>query len=245
MIVIRHEPLPAELSDFRFALFSDHHLGVYNDHHLLERAFKKDNWTERVDFVVIAGDWVYGITEKEIETFYEPFGKLDIPVYAVLGNHDFAPAGELDTQEGQKLMETLQDLGVIFIDNHIENFEKNGKSMQIAGLGELWNDQANIEILKELDPTLPSITIVHNPDAAALIQKNATNLVLAGHTHGGQIRIPFIYKHLIPTELDFDDGQGWFNLNSNPLYITSGLGEMGVPMRLGVPPEIVIFNESL
>lgn len=241
-IVVKHEPSPSGLEEFRFALISDLHLGAFKNEQFLTRALAKDDWSDSVDFVIIAGDWVYGTNEKQIEKNFLPLKSLDIPIYAVMGNHDFEPAGELDELEQTKIRTALESNGVTLIDNRMERFKKNNQELQIAGLGELWNNEANIETLEALDARLPSIVVIHNPDVAAELPKKIANLVVAGHTHGGQVRIPWIYRKIIPTELDFGDGQGWYNLNENPLYITSGLGESGLPLRLGVPPEVVIFE---
>lgn len=236
MLIVREEVSPVGA---RFVLFSDPHLGTYKGASFMKRTVEKIKGLEP-DFVLLAGDWVYAIDPETIPTLFAPLQDLGIPLYAVMGNHDFLPAGELTQEEGTFLIETLESYGVTFIDNLIT--EEQG--LQIVGLGELWNKETDIEVLKDVNPAIPSLVLTHNPDVSYLLDLSQSTLLLAGHTHGGQVRIPFLYKSVIPTKYDWGTGRGWFKVNGGSVYVTSGTGETGLPLRLGVPPELVLFAPS-
>ncbi len=84
------------------------------------------------------------------------------------------------------------------------------------------------------------MVFTHNPDTTLSYRKNIADLTIAGHTHGGQIRLPLIYKFAIPCKGDFD--QGLYQSTTGKTFVTSGLGEVGLPMRLGIPPVIDILE---
>lgn len=229
MIVIREVEGPAN-----FVLISDQHLGQYKGEAFFSRVVERINELDP-DFVLIPGDFVYSIDPTEIEAIFTPFKSFKMPVYAVLGNHDMAPAGEL---LDSTLSEILSEYGVTWIDNAtVINNE-----IQILGLGERWNNETDLKTFDSLQPDLINIAVIHNPDGAYDFPENSLDLIVAGHTHGGQIRIPFLYKWAVPTKYDWGKAQGWFEILGNPLYITSGLGETALPMRLFNPPEIVHFQ---
>jgi len=217
-----------------FALISDLHLGQYKGSTHFKRVVEKLNELNP-NFVLIAGDFVYSIDPKEIDDKFAPFADLNMPVYAVLGNHDMAPAGEL---LDSSLSEILSEYRVTWIDN-ISVIQDD---VQILGVGELWNDEADLSVFEEVEEDLTNLVVVHNPDAAYLFPEKSVDLVLAGHTHGGQIRIPYIYKWVVPTKYDWGKAQGSYEILGNSLFITSGLGEIGLPLRLFNPPEIIHFN---
>ena len=82
--------------------------------------------------------------------------------------------------------------------------------------------------------------MAHNPDTALEYENSIPDITICGHTHGGQIRIPFLYKQTIPCEGNFD--QGLYETKYGKVFVTAGLGEVGLPMRLGIPPTIEILE---
>jgi len=229
MLIVREESGPAN-----FVLIADTHLGQYKGARFMERVVNQINALEP-DFILFPGDFVYSIAPEDIDEFFSPLTQLDAPLYATLGNHDMAPAGELTDD---LLLTSLEDYGVTWIDNKSVTFD----GIQLIGIGELWNDDADLSTFDQLQPELTNIVLAHNPDTAYLFEDIDVDLIVSGHTHGGQIRIPFLYRMVIPCEYNWGTAQGWFTVLGNPLYITSGLGETGLPLRLFNPPEVVHFN---
>src|SRR5690606_19941212 len=94
----------------------------------------------------------------------------------------------------------------------------------------------------------PVLLLTHNPDTARFVPAGFPySLMLAGHTHGGQVRIPFLYKHMIPTQWPFDKELHIFPSDSGDrlVYVSSGTGMSGLPIRLFMPPRIDILTLHL
>jgi predicted MPP superfamily phosphohydrolase len=98
--------------------------------------------------------------------------------------------------------------------------------------------------MADADTEHPTILLAHNPDVILDEESTAANLVIAAHTHGGQIRLPFLGSLApIPTKLGRAFDRGWFSLQEGrALFITTGVGESGVRARLFVPPQIDVLT---
>lgn len=220
----------------KVAVFSDIHLGIYNNQDLLNKIVEKIN-KENPDIVLIPGDFIYYISEQDLLKIFAPMKDIKAPVFAVTGNHDAEKPGEYSSDQ---VRAAIQPFDVNFIDNKKTTLEIKGRKFTLIGLSDIWEGKTDYSIVEDILPEENTIILVHNPDAAYSLPNNYADLVVAGHTHGGQIRIPFIYKYAIPTDHDFD--QGLYNLNGVQVFVTSGAGEVGLPMRFLVPPEIVILK---
>lgn len=247
-VVVRHEKVlftstktlvsPTEQSTtVRAVLIADMHLGLYKDRSFLEKVVHEIN-EQKPDFVLIAGDFIYKINPNQF-SFFEPLEDLKVPVFAVAGNHDSKKPGEYSAAEVRYLVEPY---GITFIDNTEADFIFGTKNIpfKIYGLSDLWENKIDYSVLKTIKEEDHTIVLVHNPDTAYVLPPNKADFLVAGHTHGGQIRIPLLYKFAIPTRHDFD--RGFYNVNGLKVFVTSGLGEIGLPMRFLVPPEIVVLD---
>jgi predicted MPP superfamily phosphohydrolase len=220
----------------KIALISDMHVGVFDGRQRLARSVKTIN-KEKPDLVLIAGDFLFEAKEENISRLLLPLKDLKAPAFAILGNHDDGHPGKDLSIE---LKRVLESYNVQLLDN--ERWEGNLASSQasIIGFPDLWNHASNYQLLNGLDKDKLNILMIHNPDQAYDIEKDLPlSLTVAGHTHGGQIRLPG-YQRQIPTAYDFD--KGWYRINKHPLFITSGLGMVGLPFRFLCPPEIVIIE---
>lgn len=238
----------------RAALISDIHVGPY----------KKDGWVSRVvekinslkpDVVFMAGDFVYDDAEQA--KYLAPLKDLKAPlgVYAVFGNHDYDEGRDFDTTQAKMRSGTvktaLEAVGVKVLINSGVKLRKGKKDFFVLGLDDLWTFNANIkEALKTVGYALamphPNIVLAHNPDVVMLSELKEADLVLAGHTHGGQIRLPW-YGSVprIPTALGNKYDRGLFNFKNIRLFITNGVSEWGPRARLMTPPEISLLEISL
>ncbi|MBD3270588.1 phosphohydrolase [Candidatus Peregrinibacteria bacterium] len=219
--------------NLKIALIADLHLGVYKQSSFLERVVDKIN-QEDVDIVMIAGDFTYDPDLETLDEIFEPLEKINAPVYAVTGNHD-------DEYPGYVIVEQVTDAvsshDVRVIDDRLLSFD----NLKLIGLSDLWGGEPEYGLLASVEEEDNVIVIAHNPDTIYEIKNpEKIDLMLSGHTHGGQIRLPFIYKSVIPTENEFD--KGLYEINDAAVFVTSGLGEVGLPMRLFVPPEIVVID---
>lgn len=230
----------------KVAVFSDPHLGVYKKSDFLKRVVDKMN-AENPDLVLIPGDFTYYVDPKDYENLFASLREIKAPVYAVTGNHDAEKPGEL-TSEDVRAMVSPHD--VFMIDNQKTEITVKDQKITIVGLSDIWEGLTDYELLKDLSEDSLNFVLAHNPDAAyemvdyfqrvhgAPVQN--VDLVVSGHTHGGQIRIPWLYKKMIPTRHDFD--QGFYDVENLKVFVTSGVGEVGLPMRFLVAPEVVVMN---
>lgn len=220
----------------RVALLSDTHLGVYKDAAFIARA---------PDCVLIAGDFLYA-PDRPLDELFAGFKAIRAPVYAVLGNHDshelaWPKGGETDSAV---LISALGRAGVRVIENQVADCGK----LKVAGIGDRWSGREDFRAAAAYKGDAPLLLLTHNPDSAFDAPRGISPLLLTGHTHGGQIRLPLIYPHVLPVRGPFDRGlHPQVQWSSDPVgrpavFVTSGLGEIGLPMRLFNPPAIDFFQ---
>ncbi|HXG85042.1 MAG TPA: metallophosphoesterase [Pyrinomonadaceae bacterium] len=193
-----------------------------------------------------------------------PLINAGIPTFAVLGNHDYG-MGYPDSVKNERLAvavrQTLSQAGARVIDNAAaslvlpgENAAQSdsaanaGANLYIVGIGSRYagNDKPEVA-LSQIPDAAPRIIFMHNPDSFAAFPANSAPLALAGHTHGGQIRIPFFPEW---TWMDmFRDekvhADGWiddFGLTGNRLYVNRGIGFRSFPARINCRPELTVFT---
>jgi uncharacterized protein len=230
--------------ELKVAIFSDFHLGTYNNEKIMKKAVNKINESQ-VDLVLMPGDFLYLAKRENISKKLSPLKEIRIPKIAILGNHDYG-SGEKDVSK--ELTNILESLDVSMIDNKVKRVEIKGQEIDLIGLTDLWTGNPDYSTLKRKEHQKEadfSFLLSHNPDIIYEINKTEKNiqkidLMIAGHTHGGQIRLPFIYKHLIPTMHDFD--KGFYNIFNTDIFVTPGIGSVILPMRLFNFPEISIIN---
>ncbi|MBI4133406.1 hypothetical protein HY478_02215 [Candidatus Uhrbacteria bacterium] len=124
--------------------------------------------------------------------------------------------------------------------------EKDGAKLAIVGADDLWFGDTDLEAATAGIPEdVPRILLAHNPDIVYALGDQKFDGILAGHTHGGQIRLPWIGAvPSIPTVLGRAYDRGVFDWRGMPLLITQGIGETGPRARLLAPPEVMIIDVS-
>lgn len=222
--------------DIRVAIVSDIHLSLHKREDFLAKIVSTIN-TEKPDFVLIPGDFTYYLSHEELFFIFKGLRDIEAPVYVVTGNHDGRSPGEFTSAE---VRAALEPHDVVTIDNKIERLTLYDKEITLIGLSDLWEGKTDYRLLEQVNEEEFTIILTHNPDTAYELPNHKADLLVAGHTHGGQIRIPFLYQRMIPTEHPFD--RGWYEVGGMPVFVTSGAGEVGLPMRFGVPPEVVILE---
>lgn len=232
----------------RIAVISDTHFGPY----------KKTSFIKKVvaqvidlhpDLILLGGD---AISENPEEMRYgaplKDLGDTHL-VYAALGNHDSGLFSSreyfiFEPKKRAAMLDWYAKYNIKTLLNEAAYISVKGKNFWLAGV-EDFDAKRNDEALAKSKIKTNDLTILltHNPDVIFGAQKAGFDLVVAGHTHGGQVRLPvFGPMGQIPTELGqaFDKGQ--FNFGQTKLFITSGVGESGTRARLFNPPEIVILR---
>lgn len=239
-IRVRHTTLsgiPAEAQPLKLALVADIHWGLFFRDRQLDDLVDRLNAMD-VDAVIVAGDWTHEPTQ-DLRAGFAPLARLRHPVWGVLGNHDTgAPGPPL----AAALRQALQGHGVQLLEGQRLLF----RGWEVLGLGDLWGGDPRGDVARLLlpgTPTVPRLVLAHQPDTAALLPAGSARLVLSGHTHGGQIMLPWITRHWV---LPGMSAQGWFEgLNTTPagpLFVTAGVGTIGLPARLAVVPRIDVLR---
>jgi uncharacterized protein len=230
----------------KVALFSDIHIGRFKDSTWVEKVISETNKIENLDAVLVAGDWTYWPKDISKEGFMNDFSALRssrYPIYAVMGNHDIEKPGPKLRLE---LESALVELGVKIIDDKYVDFP----TWRLVGIEDLWSDQYVGVVQNNLSKDKPNIALTHQPDVIRDYDKltKKPNLTLTGHTHCGQVRIPYLYKFALPT-IDAYYDKGWYNVgfgdqvkNGERLFITCGVGEVGLPLRLFNPPVVDVLE---
>jgi len=200
------------------------------------------------DLVLIAGD----ITDGEYRG-WEKLGELgrleSNGAYAVLGNHDYrryfinknCPENDENMAYANNVEDSVEELGIYLLRNEHQILEVKGHELVLIGLDDLWGCQSNYsKATANLSSTAPRIVLTHIQEAIDYDDLEGKNLILAGHTHCGQVRLPFIGS--VPKMLGFrgDVDMGRSRIDTdNEIYVTCGV----IPgiVRLGAPPEITVI----
>jgi len=224
----------------RIAVFSDTHQGLFGHSMSIERIAKRVQLLNS-DAVLIPGDFVYFLATDRFENTFQALSKIDAPIFAVLGNHDNGMPGP---DIGQNLTPALEAIGVHVLNDDVGSFRVSDTEFQIVGLSDAWAEKQKRELLYGAS-AIPRLVLTHNPRTILELSGRAKlDLMVAGHTHGGQINIPGVTCWLLP----FACHVVRYGLEQTPrgkVFVTSGTGMVGLPMRFNVPPKIDLLTIKL
>ena len=227
-------------AQLRLAVLSDMHIGLFAHAMPIERIAARID-ENAPDAVLVAGDFVYFLHPDRIEQTFAPLGALSAPVYAVLGNHDIGLPGPDLTSE---LTQSLSAAGLTIIDDQKSTFRVRGVRYELVGLSDLWADSQKMGLL-HFPSVAPRLVLTHNPATVQHIPKQAeVDLLFAGHTHGGQIYIPFFTCAVIDFACRIAR-YGYSDKERAPVFVTSGTGMVGLPFRFNAPPRIDMVTVTL
>lgn len=227
------DELPKAFEGFTILHFSDLHSKLFGEKQAgLLNLIKKYNY----DLVAITGD-----IDNKYSPNIEPglqliSGLKNKPIYFVPGNHEWST--------GFKFRETLLNNGVKVLTNSAEKFTKKGEYIWVVGVDDPYTGRENLEqALANVKDQAPRILLAHAPEIYPTAIKSKIDLVLVGHTHGGQIRLPFFGAIIAPGQGFFPKlDYGLYSTKSTKMIITAGLGESGLPIRINIRPEIVFIK---
>ena len=247
--------LPPSFKGFKIALLSDFHSSlVVSRNHIAAAAEMAMN--EKPDAIALTGDFISGhanlrsrsvgkIRKRYIDRCVDGLSQLKAEhgIYAVLGNHDHwsgAHALESITSEFSRR------LGVVWLRNKNVKIEKNGEFIHLLGVDDFWSRSSSLaKAYSRLNVNSAKILLSHNPDINKRIdeQKRDIDLVLSGHTHGGQMPMPFRSGDaLVPSIYGQKYREGFVLDRKRVTYVTRGVGHLIVPVRLNSPPEVTILT---
>jgi hypothetical protein len=225
----------------KVALLSDLHIGSpHVGIEKLRRVVEVVN-AESPDVVMLAGDYVtrgvLGGRLVEPEPIAHEMKNLRAPlgVVAVLGNHDW-------WYDGDRVIRAFREAGIRVLENDAARVESAAGPLWFAGLSDQWTERADWQgLLRSVTDGAPLLVVTHNPDVFVGMPSRV-DFLLAGHTHGGQARFPWIGAPIVPSRHGQRFARGLIEENGRSVYVTTGVGTSILPVRFGVPPEIVILT---
>jgi uncharacterized protein len=243
-LVVREETIeienwPKQLDGLRIAVLSDIHAGsAFIEEKKLRTIVERTN-QRQPELIVILGDYM---TRNRVapEVFGPILKNFSAPLgtYSVLGNHDW-------WDNGPKVRAGLEQNGIKVLENEIVELQARGTSLWLVGLADLWTRSQRIEETVAKVPEGQSvIALTHNPDIFPGLPERVP-LLLAGHTHGGQVRFPLIGTVVEASRYGDRYVRGHVFENNHHLFVTTGIGTSIMPVRFGVPPEIVLLTLKL
>ena len=242
----------AQLSDFHFdgLRLSDRMLARTIDQ---MRAISPDLIALTGDFVTHDPSPIHELARR-LKHLPSRYGMI-----AVLGNHDIAVKGARGV-----VTKALEDVDIPVLWNEIAT--PMGADFPVVGFADYWSREFDPHVLDRLDPAIPRLVLSHNPDTAEPLANWRADLQLSGHTHGGQVNIPFlgsgplVWKRIrqrVPSRIrnsipflsdrcfhvvrHWEWGQGLHRINNNWLYVNRGLGTY-FPGRFFCPPELTVIT---
>lgn len=219
------------------ALLSDTHCGPLVDPSYIERAVQMTNELEP-DVVLLLGDYVHR-GGQYIDPGIAPFAQFRSSqgVFAVLGNHDHWDGRD-------RSLDALRRAGVSALVNRSIVLLRNGDPLAVGGVGDFMEDVQRPDIaFRRVKDCIPRILMSHNPDYAEHLPAGIrVDLMVSGHTHGGQVRVPGYGAPILPSRYGMKYQQGLVDGPRCPVYVTRGIGTISPPVRFLCRPEITLLQ---
>lgn len=226
------------LNGLRAVQISDMHMGRFVTEEFLQQVVQV-SLEQKPDMLFITGDFVYyhadtlrGVSELT-NTLASVTQKM--PVYAVLGNHDYG------TWDGLEAM--FKKLGIQELANAVTTYQRGGDSLTLAGVGCVTFQRDDLpKVAEQVPANAPAILLCHEPD---LVDKTAQTgkfaLQISGHSHGGQVNLP-LARGLILPQYARKYPNGLYRVGNMLQYTNRGVGMIHIPVRVDCRPEITVYN---
>lgn len=233
---IENEYLPKSFDGVKIVHFSDIHLGSTVDIKYLDKIVNLIN-KQNPDIVVFTGDMLdkrRTLNDSEIESVKKSLSKIksNLGNYAVSGNHDIK---QLDTYK--KIMDT----NFTILDNEEKLiYYKENNPISIVGLSDPSETKINYDVL-EKENDYYRFVLCHEPDEYKKISNYSFNVMFSGHSHGGQVKLPFIGKIYTPigAKTYYDD---YYKLDNKEIFISNGIGTTRIDIRFNSAPSINLYR---
>jgi len=230
--------LDQAFDEFKIVQISDLHANKFMPAPRLAKIINLVN-QQQPDAIAITGDFITEGSNFDTEKFKGALSKLQSKsgIVAVLGNHDHW------WRKIEELKQTLAESKINLLDNQVYLVERDSKKLAFAGIDDpYWGKPDLNKAIAKIPNQATAILLVHEPD---YIEKSAKThkfaLQLSGHSHGGQIRIPFLHPLILP-----HGGKKYFaglnRVENTITYTNRGLGMTSLPLRFGSRPEITVFT---
>jgi predicted MPP superfamily phosphohydrolase len=228
--------LPQAFENFRITQITDvHHSRIVG----LDEVRRVVNLAQstKPDLIALTGD--YTTTYRRfIEPCAEALGGLQAPegVWAVLGNHDHYTDRELTTR-------SLERNHIPVLNNVNTTLRRGSDTLQLAGIDDWsWAQSDWNRAFHRVDQNRSTVLLSHQPAVLDLAETRHVSLILSGHTHGGQVTFPFVGAPARLATKDLKYAHGLFRQGDTQLFVSSGTGVIGLPVRLGARPEVAVLR---
>lgn len=256
--------LPAAWEGQRVGQVSDFQIGMWMDNVSTVRRSVEELVDASPAVVLISGDFIYhSRPDPEVEInkaveLLQPLTAAGIPTYAVLGNHDYShtpPQPEL----ANRVEEALEAIGIVVLRNEAvplslpetepTDAQNPAQTLYLVGIDSHIAERDRVQAaLAEVPATSPRLVMMHNPATFPQFPAETAPFAIAGHTHGGQISLPFtpFWSWLDLTESGEVHADGWvakeYGQSGNQLYVNRGIGFSKIPIRINCSPEVTFFT---
>ena len=232
---------PQGLRPIRAACLGDIHGGSPFIDRAKLRAIVELTNKQKPDLVALLGDYVVmgvlGGKFMEPEDVADGLRGLKAPlgVYVILGNHDW-------WYNGVRVAQAFKDVGYTVLQNENAPIVVDGRTLYIVGLEDEWTRRPDVvKVLSRVPAGAPTIVLAHNPDVFARLP-SVNGVTFAAHTHGGQVRVPFMGAPVVPSRYRQRYVSGHVEEGDQHLFVTSGIGTSLLPVRFRVLPEIAVVT---
>lgn len=239
--ILQDSDIPQVFSDKKIVFVADIHHGIFFSQKRIEKMVKRIN-AINPDIIILGGDYIDSET-KYIEPCFEELSKLkaEMGVFGVIGNHD-------SRENGYDLtLKTMQKSGITPLENQSEWLKIGKQKIKLGGT--IWTETDETDLGTTIRDTKENdfvILVSHTPDFAEKIKIENIDLVLSGHTHGGQVTFFGLFAPYIPSHYGQKYRTGLVETENTKVLITNGIGETLLPIRFFARPQIntIILKNS-
>jgi uncharacterized protein len=233
--------LSRRFSGLRIAQISDIHMGGWMNLERLQRAADLV-LEQKPDLLLITGDFVIGhdaadISQQSVQDLIAGLSRLgaSFPTFAVLGNHDY-------WTDVETVRHILSSTGITELTNTVVTLRRDEESLHLCGVDDIWEGDVRLDdVIAQLSGDGAAILLAHEPDFADTSAASGRfDLQLSGHTHGGQVVLPFVGPPILPY-LGRKYPSGLYKVREMFQYTNRGIGMARLPLRINCPPEITVF----
>ena len=229
--------LPKDLQGLRLLQLSDIHMGAFYSRYDLRRVVDASN-NLRADLAFITGDMITNKHDPLDDCLLELKRlRSHSGVWGCMGNHE--KLADIAEYAAQKALQ----MNIRFLRRESEQLAFGASSINLVGVDHQFKHEGYLVGLDEfIQKDKFNLLLSHNPDVFPVAAAQGFDLTLSGHTHGGQINIEAAHQNINIVDLVTPYTKGLYKKPASSLYVTSGLGTIGVPVRLGAPPEITLIR---
>ena len=231
-------------SGVRILHLSDFHASLATPFSLIEKAIE-DGLAVKPDLICLTGDFITDAHPFDEGEYARVLRRLSsaAPTFACLGNHDGGgwAAARGGFEDTCAVREVLERSGVQLLYNRSTSVSVRHQAVRLVGVPDLWSHEVDGELaFQDVQPGEPTILLAHNPDTKDVVTDSPWDLMLSGHTHGGQVLIPVVGNPFVPVQ-DKRFIAGLKEWNGRQVYVSRGVGSLA-SVRFNCRPEVTVLD---